>query len=288
MCFAILSLVLYYRFLKPKATLSRRQSSNAAAMTQVKNTSSRADPSSEHFNSQFKSTPPLALAVFRGTVLLILVSVQIYQYGRDGPLGPLIYFTVWNFHLCILVFALSFYGSVRNLKGNSAPSSSQPDRVLDVARLALQVELPSLLLVVLVTWSVLLPSVEDKSVLLNTTSYFQHGINAVFLLIEFAINSTKFKTRDVALLIAWPTLYGVFHMVYTGIFQHYAVYFFLDMTTHATIVAFLALLLVHTCFFFLCQCFGRAKKVDDEEAGEEEEAAESGGVGVGGVGVSLV
>jgi len=62
------------------------------------------------------------------------------------------------------------------------------DVLSHVVTAVLEVELPSALLVDLVTWSVLLPATiagGNGSVLLNATSYVQHGANAVVLLIDF-------------------------------------------------------------------------------------------------------
>ena len=168
------------------------------------------------------------------------------------------YFTVWNFHLCILLLGLSFYGSVRNLR-NKQQTETKDDVVLRAVELIMQVELSSLLLVVLVTWTVLLPSVEDPSSLLNWTSYFQHGINAILLLIEYALNATRFNPRNLGYVVLWPTMYAVFHMLYTGLGSNYAIYFFLDMTTPFTIITFLVLLLIHILFFYICKWIGMKK-----------------------------
>jgi len=94
-----------------------------------------------HFNSQLSSITPTAVAIYRGLAFFTLFVVQVVQYattdGLDGLFVPLSYFTVWNFHLCILVLGLSLYGSVRNLRNKQQQPRIENDVVLRAAQLLL-------------------------------------------------------------------------------------------------------------------------------------------------------
>ena len=61
------------------------------------------------------------------------------------------------------------------------------------------------------------------------------------------LSGMRFRHWHVLLCMAWPCLYGVFHVVYTGA-GNWPVYFFLNMTSPLTVVWFLALRarLLHT------------------------------------------
>merc|ERR1711998_537536 len=87
------------------------------------------------------------------------------------------------------------------------------------------------LVVDIVTWTTLYPAAvagNNTGVLLNTGSYHMHILNAVFLLLDYALNDSRFDAWDAWVMVLWPLWYGFFHVCWTGA-GHAPVYFFLKM-----------------------------------------------------------
>lgn len=217
------------------------------------------------------------LAAFRAAALLACAVVQMNQFVVKGA-RPLLAYTVWNFNLCTLYFALAFVDSARNLRrgalvGGGHGGGGSMDTLQHIMTAVLEVELPSALLVDLVTWGVLLPATMasgNGDVLLNPTSFVQHGANAVLLLIDFSLSGMRFRRWHVLLCCGWPCCYGVFHIIYTAT-GNWPIYFFLNMSSPFTFVWFLGLLGIHAAFFYLCVCASGCKR-----GAPEGEAARSG------------
>ena len=97
-----------------------------------------------------------------------------------------------------MYFALAFADSARNLRSGASGGRGTMDALQHVVTAVLEVELPSALLVDLVTWTVLLP-ISDGNQLLNPTSYMQHAVNAVLLLADFSMSGVRFRRWHVLL-----------------------------------------------------------------------------------------
>jgi hypothetical protein len=75
-------------------------------------------------------------------------------------------------------------------------------------------------LVDVVYWGVLYPDM-DKGKGHDFMSVNQHGVNFIFIIIEYSLNRLPWLPWNAAPLLAWPILYGVFAWIYHEITDVY-------------------------------------------------------------------
>jgi hypothetical protein len=219
---------------------------------------------------------PRFLFKYRLAAFLYALAIGIDQIRHRG-LEVFRFYTVWNWWLLTAYFALvagtSYFAVSRS---RSAGKLSAPAGGTTVGRLQhtiivlFHVNLTMVWIVDVLTWTVLWPMLRAnpdpvkvnfwRLQMFNYTSYHMHGLNALFMLIEFALNDIPVYTYMLGWVGLWSSLFGVWAHAYhahTGLF----LYPFLNTTKPWAPAAYFGLLLVQWLFFFTVLALARLKKL---------------------------
>eukprot|EP01094_Clydonella_sp_ATCC50884_P020189 TRINITY_DN4143_c1_g1_i1.p1 TRINITY_DN4143_c1_g1~~TRINITY_DN4143_c1_g1_i1.p1 ORF type:complete len:355 (-),score=102.01 TRINITY_DN4143_c1_g1_i1:88-1035(-) len=173
--------------------------------------------------------PAVGLLVYRALVALFAFSVLLYQFidtavGGENPLLIYSYYTVWNFTLLFVYFATASIWTVLHMR--RATSDTLTLYLGNFLVVAFNVELACVFLVDSVTWCILFPGAVasgNTSMLVNFESITEHGLNGVFMLIEFSLNHIPIVPFHAAHMMVWAGTYMCFSWVFyvaTGIWRY--------------------------------------------------------------------
>ncbi|PSC70223.1 hypothetical protein C2E20_6303 [Micractinium conductrix] len=194
---------------------------------------------------------PGLLLCYRAAALGWALIIGLCQLANKGPY-VFVFFTVWNWWLLTLYFALASAASARawlacrqQQQAAETPAAQQQrakgGRSADwLERAAVAVfctETPVTLAIDFLTWFVLVPMLmADPSAqrvqfweerIFNFESYNQHGFNAVMMLGDLVLNQIPVTMTDAGWLALWGSLFGL----WSGLFYHRTnrfIYPFLD------------------------------------------------------------
>jgi len=221
------------------------------------------------FNGSTSSNPirQASLACFRLVILAWFLVVDVYHLleepflGGPKPKHPLFFFTVWNFNLQVLFFAVAFFASAAHLLRGACPW--QP-AICGATHRLFSICLPSSLLVALIEWTLLFPNdtTDDQQAAdLSVTSFTAHGINAFALLIELFVNQMVVRPAHLVYPLAWASAYVVFTWIQQQTFGGVWPYFFMPLDTYVAFgwyaLVFVAYLLAYALTVGLSQLKAR-------------------------------
>ena len=209
------------------------------------------------------------LLTYRAVALVFVVSVGAAQLAQRGPY-VLSFYTVWSWWLLGLYFLLATLASA--LAVTQAPSRRRASTTitpLGAAVVALfHVVLPSSLIVVVVTWTLLYPMLtasDDpkivstaRAMFLNKTSFAQHGVNATLALGDLALNTIPATPYLMAFLGAYSSTFGVWAFAFYRATGRW-LYPFLNAHKRWAPAAYAGLYIAHWAFFGVALLCFRAR-----------------------------
>jgi hypothetical protein len=197
---------------------------------------------------------------------IIEITDIIYSEGKC-----LLFYTSWNYLLQLLYFTLA---TIKTYKIFLAQTESphQYSALVDESMsflnskyvhrrrgwirldLILDVCLATSVLIAVVVWSILYPlAVKNHTEykFLNWISLSQHGINIIFLLVDFVSTHHVVCFDAMPLLITWPTMYSVFAWIVHGTStKGFWPYPFMEVNTPSAPLWYGGLLAGHAISFF--------------------------------------
>jgi hypothetical protein len=179
------------------------------------------------------------------------------------------FFTVWNFIILVLFFALGTglsFSCCRDVAMLRETPSASHRLAAAAHHLMLEILLPMSAMITAVVWLVLYPyDLYDRSFptfmlakYTNLTSLTMHGANAVFMLIEFALDALHVTPGHFGLVLGWGMLYALFNGLQAH-WTHDTVYFFMDFTLAKTPFVAVGLICLLMAFFGLACLLSRLK-----------------------------
>ncbi|KAH7623901.1 hypothetical protein Ndes2526B_g01147 [Nannochloris sp. 'desiccata'] len=211
---------------------------------------------------------PTVLLAYRLAMLLICLGIGLEQLLRRGPI-VLAFFTVWNWWLLTVYFALSSAASLRSV--NAATRNSRrttittrtttaaleshhllpADWIEKSAATIFHVIVPISIMIDLTTWFVLIPALMSfpdpeqvlkwQQLMFCFQSYMQHGGNAVMILGDLVLNKIPLMfTWGQAWVALWVSAFGVWSVAFFVITGRF-IYPFLDAHKPMAWVGYLAL-----------------------------------------------
>lgn len=196
------------------------------------------------------------LLAYRACALALGVAVGVPQLLRTPH--TLAYYTVWSWWVLTLYFGVATWASARAVLA-PAPPRARRLAPLGAATVALfHVALPSSLIVVAVTWTVLYPmlaaspdpKVRAKARLQfrSTQSYVQHGGNAALMVGDLLLNSIPPVPYLMSALGAYSSTFGVWAFAFYRTTGRW-LYPFLNAQRKGAPIVYAALYVAHWAFF---------------------------------------
>lgn len=227
--------------------------------------------------SSFVGSPDVLLA-YRLCMLAWGLYIGIGQLLDKGPY-VFVFYTVWNWWMLTLFFALASAASIRGWRRRRAAASGRPTDTeqqhaadwLDRAAIAtFSIEAPLSLALDFLTWAVLVPMLLNSSQdpariqfwrhrMYCFESYNQHAVNAVMMLGELLLNRIPVTFYSSGWLALWSSIYGVWSGVFYARNGRF-IYPFLDAHKPYAWVSYLGLYAVHWAAFLLVMGAARAKR----------------------------
>ena len=126
----------------------------------------------------------------------------------------------------------------------------------------LEIELPMTLFIMFTFWGFIVPAARadgNDDAGMSAWSFFSHGFNVVFFLLEFVLNDLYIHARHFSFVICWNALYILFHTILmlgreAGGFDNCPVYFFLDAAD--SLLAMYCILFAIAIFIFYAAGLG--------------------------------
>lgn len=179
------------------------------------------------------------------------------------------FFTVWNFIILVAFFALGTalsFSCCRDVAMLRETPSASHRLAAAAHHLLLEILLPMSAMITAVVWLILYPyDLYDRNLptfmlakYTNLTSLTMHGANAVFMLIEFALDALHVTPGHFGLVLGWGMLYALFNGLQAH-WTHDTVYFFMDFTLAKTPFVAVGLIFLLVGFFGLACLLSRLK-----------------------------
>lgn len=239
---------------------------------------------------------PTTLLTYRATAFAFALAVGINQVARAPH--TLAYYTVWSWWVLTLYFGVATAASARAVltrrRADSSSSSNgdataaaatAPRRLplLSAVTIALfHVALPSSLIVVAITWTVLYPMLAaspDPKVRDNARrqfkcvqSYIQHGGNAVLAVGDLALNTIPPVPYLMSLLGAYSSTFGIWAFAFYRATGRW-LYPFLDARRKGAAIVYAALYVAHWAFFGVALLLFKARDAAVRASGEKVKVA---------------
>ena len=154
-----------------------------------------------------------ALFAFRLTFALwqLVVLTSLTVRNARGPKGAqqFLFFTVWNYALQTLCWAVAAAASAASLCSASGPGAA----LRRTTHTLLSICVPMALLVSIVLWAVLCPEAlhrHEADTVLNFYSYNMHALNTIALLVEASVDRLLLQRGTLAPLLLWGCAYAAF------------------------------------------------------------------------------
>ena len=204
------------------------------------------------------------LFFYRLFCFLVVFIVLVIQWIEKGfPVRDyMMYFTLWNFHLMGLFFGVGAFFSFQSAFQDKKIDTQPMTTLEKLFCVVFEIEFTFTLYATVLVWCLLLPGAKApfaKASLLNYGSYFQHGINVLFMLGELMLNGLKIRSQHIHFNTLWVSFYMFIHNLFTLIeeFQgkpHNPFYGVLD-AGNFIFAGFVIGLLLYVNFFYYVSCF---------------------------------
>ncbi|DBA87555.1 hypothetical protein WJX77_000518 [Trebouxia sp. C0004] len=204
------------------------------------------------------------LLIYRLLAFLWCNAVAVIQFADKG-FFVLKYYTVWNYYLMIIFFALATLHSFLDIQRQQAATSktskaaNKPVTGLGYFVVTLfHINLTTVFIVDVLTWGLLWPMLKANpdptrvefftNQLFNFTSYNQHGFNFVLMVGETFLNRIPFYPYLLGYVGMWTSFYGIWAFINFSSSGKW-MYPFLDASQPWAPFAYLGLFAVHWVFF---------------------------------------
>ena len=174
----------------------------------------------QHATLRLVATPSFAARPWAAHCATVWITVMV-SAAQEGDSRIYLFFTTWNYLLQATYFVLSAVAGARLLwKPHWALLETRAERALARAVWALfSVCLPSSVMVTVVLWGVLLPATLRSGssaaidAMLSASSFAQHLVNTILLMLDFAVNHMLVDTSTLVLVVCWNVAYVLFEWV---------------------------------------------------------------------------
>eukprot|EP00924_Labyrinthula_sp_SR-Ha-C_P003914 maker-scaffold_3-snap-gene-8.46-mRNA-1 protein AED:0.24 eAED:0.24 QI:16/1/1/1/1/1/2/112/355 len=213
--------------------------------------------------------PSMALLVYRLAMAFIGIVIYLHNMITFG-FDQMRFFTYWSWSLFTIYFFVSSYISLRH----NFPATFKPrediigyDRIERVAHSLFTIEVNLAIMITALSWGYLYPTLNptgQAGFLLTLRSYFVHGLNCLFLLIDFSFTNVHVVNAHVLYTYLVVGAYALFHGIYLLIrFWNgdtmCSMYSFFDQDTDIMVPFLLGLLVVVYIIHGLMILVSRAK-----------------------------
>ncbi|KAJ3683889.1 hypothetical protein LUZ60_014116 [Juncus effusus] len=235
---------------------------------------------------------PLFLCIYRGFVF-VFMSVWVLRFALADGISSFFFYTQWTFTLVIVYFAIATCISINGCWTYSKESSKiaeESDRFLNSdlesnnnnpsildnseskigkdrkeagfwgysMQIIYQISGGAVFLTDIVFWGLLVPFFySGTSIDLMTDG--MHSLNALFLLIDTALNCMNFPWYRMAYFVFWSSAYIVFQWVSHACGLSWWPYPFLELATPWAPMWYLAMALVHIPCYYIYWMIVKAK-----------------------------
>eukprot|EP00301_Raphidiophrys_heterophryoidea_P010661 c15871_g1_i1.p1 GENE.c15871_g1_i1~~c15871_g1_i1.p1 ORF type:complete len:305 (+),score=50.03 c15871_g1_i1:1-915(+) len=193
---------------------------------------------------------PGTLLSLRLCYFLFSFGILVYSYVLHFP-TLLAFFTLWNYHIQTLYFALVTWFTIRSSRegGNLEMDAGTLGRVIFVLN---QLNTSMVALVAVILWAVILPdkiSKGEQSTVLNFESYSQHAFNVPCVFAEFLLNGMHTQSpQHLLFILLWGALYAEFCVIFQ-FFGGFSPYFFSDVNSRSTPIWTVGVLAIMVLFY---------------------------------------
>jgi hypothetical protein len=163
----------------------------------------------------------------------------------------LIYFTVWNYTLLTVYFALATWYSLRRLHSDTGGNRYATNLTQRFFLIVYPIVLTMTFFVDAITWEVLFPdsvASHTEYAFLNFSSINMHSINFFMMMVELLLNRLPIKSHHVIYLMLWTAIYAPCGWSYYFLTGKW-VYFFLNFETYSCVAWLIGLLVILQLFF---------------------------------------
>lgn len=203
---------------------------------------------------------PKHLLVYRSIMLII----GLYWSIEVSLWIPPFAFTIWNWLILTLYFAIGTYLSIKQVK--YGPTNRQTMTPLErVHYVLLETELPATILIAVVIWFVLYPISGFNEGFFDPFQVFSHFLNIFFMVGDLWMNGLYIKLRHFVYTAILGCLYVIFHASLMIINEqndkdHCPLYFFLTLSEGAVFSAAWTVGLLITLFIFYLMGWGISRQ----------------------------
>ena len=270
-------------FKRRTRTKSDASEKNLAHSGDAYNRRLRRDTQCLHLSTKSGAKAAAGLAWFRIAVFLYVTTINVWSFSQDGGAAELRFFTVWNYCLVNVVFALGAAVSLLSraatpcccsannnadetslwdtLSGNREPSVADAHKALRAAfNVVAKIELGHCILVTLVYWIALRPGEGKLSAHNEFMTVNKHALNSVFMLAEFAFGRVLIRASDAYAHFGFLMTYAAFALVYQHIAGGSPIYFFLNTKKAAIFLWLFAIVAFSGILFILWVLASRRKE----------------------------
>ncbi|KAL8544789.1 hypothetical protein ACS0TY_005129 [Phlomoides rotata] len=228
--------------------------------------------------------------LFYRAFAFVTMAFLLYQTVAAFGFFVFFFYTQWTFALVMIYFALSTIVSIRGCKiharkstpqtgegdkflkkdaqetnnGTTSKSNSDPDDdqlgfLENLLQMVYHACAGAVILTDVVFWGLLLPFMSGENFQLTLLIGCMHSVNAVFLILESALNRLQFTWFGLVYFVLWSSAYIIFHWGLHACCLTWWPYPFLDLSTSSAPLWYLALTLVHLPCYGLYVWLTKAK-----------------------------
>jgi hypothetical protein len=188
-------------------------------------------------------------------------------YQTVATFGSIVFFfyTQWTFALVMVYFALGTIVSARGclLYSKQSNIQSQTDQKAGILEKLMQstyqICAGAVVLTDVVFWGLLLPFMSGDSFILTLLIGLMHSVNAVFLLLDSALNSLPFPWHRLTDFVLWSSAYIIFQWVVHACGIPWWPYPFLELANPWAPMWYLGMAVIHLPCYGLYALLMKAK-----------------------------
>lgn len=194
----------------------------------------------------WRNLHPRWLLLYRAFAF-VAMAYLLYQTVAAFGFFVFFFYTQWTFALVMIYFAIATVVSIRGCR--------IPDEKLgfldNLLQIVYQASAGAVMLTDVVFWCLLLPFMTGENFQLTLLIAAMHSVNAIFLVLESALNRMPFTWFGLVYFVFWSCSYMVFQWLIHACCVSWWPYPFLDLSTPWAPLWYLALALVHIpCYGF--------------------------------------
>ncbi|KAH6768927.1 hypothetical protein C2S51_014263 [Perilla frutescens var. frutescens] len=222
----------------------------------------------------WRNLHPRWLLLYRAFAF-VAMAYLLYQTVAAFGFFVFFFYTQWTFALVMIYFAIATVVSIRGCriharigeKDNFLEKDSKEKLEVDLKlrfldnllQIVYQTSAGASMLTDIVFWCLLLPFMTGENFQLTLLIAGMHSVNAVFLVLESALNRMPFTWFGIVYFVFWSCSYVVFQWVLHACCFSWWPYPFLDLSTPWAPLWYLGLALVHIPFYGVYVLLTKAK-----------------------------